>query len=515
MPRKAVIDYRQVTMEQVREFAVAHGFTAYAGTTLDQPAWVAFLQRAPADQQPAWATLSQLTIVPFYDRTGLIYETLDTLKDALTEEILITVIVILLMVMHLRSSLLISMTLPLTVLVTFIGMKVFQVDANIVALSGIAIAIGTIVDMGIIMCENILNHLEEAPPEEERVHVIFRAASEVGSAVVTAIATTIVGFLPVFAMIGAEGKLFKPLAFTKTFCLFAAVVIAITIVPALAHLLFAWGRRTGHWTPRWTPPKRVMTAITIGLAVVVMLLLATRWQPLGFAAGYWRNAIFVFVPVTVLMVSFAVLQRFYQPILRWLLAHKLIFLSLPVGVIALGALVWLGTPKLFGWLPHPLRENRVYAWVYHEFPGLGKEFMPPLDEGSFLYMPTTMAHASIGEAQEIMRQQDLGFENIPEIESAVGKLGRAESPLDPAPTSMVETVINYFPEYLVDEHGSRRRFRFDPDRTDLARDVHGRPALAPDGQPYTVRGAYTWADGQLVEDPRGRPFRAWRPPLDP
>ncbi len=135
------------------------------------------------------------------------------------------------MVLHLRSSLLISGMLPLAVLMCFIAMKVFGVDANIVALSGIAIAIGTIVDMGIIICENILRHLDQAAPDEDRLEVVFRAASEVGSAVLTAVSTTVVSFLPVFTMIGAEGKLFKPLAFTKTFALVASVLVALLVVP--------------------------------------------------------------------------------------------------------------------------------------------------------------------------------------------------------------------------------------------------------------------------------------------
>jgi len=157
-------------------------------------------------------TVSQVKVVPFYDRTGLIYETLGTLESALTEEILITIIVVIVMVLHLRSSFLISLLLPLAILMCFIGMKTFGVDANIMSLSGIAIAIGTMVDMGIILCENILKFLDEASPEENKLEVIYRAAREVASAVLTAISTTVVSFLPVFTMTGAEGKLFKPLA---------------------------------------------------------------------------------------------------------------------------------------------------------------------------------------------------------------------------------------------------------------------------------------------------------------
>ena len=163
-------------------------------------------------------TVSKVTIVPFYDRTGLIHETLATLNNALTEEILVTIIVVLVMVMNLGSSLIIAGLLPLAVLMCFIAMKIFGVDANIVALSGIAIAIGTMVDMGIIICENILKHLDEASPDESRLEVIYRASSEVGSAVLTAVSTTVVGFLPVFTMEAAEGKLFQTACLHQDIC---------------------------------------------------------------------------------------------------------------------------------------------------------------------------------------------------------------------------------------------------------------------------------------------------------
>jgi len=182
-------------------------------------------------------TVSQVTIIPFYDRTGLIYETLGTLSTALTEEILVTVIVVIVLVMHLRSSALISGLLPLAVLMCFVAMKAGKVDANVVALSGIAIAIGTMVDMGIVICENILKRLDEAGPEDNSLDVVYSATTEVGGAVLTAVATTVVSFLPVFTMTGPEGKLFKPLAFTKTFALVASIIVALTILPPAAHIL--------------------------------------------------------------------------------------------------------------------------------------------------------------------------------------------------------------------------------------------------------------------------------------
>jgi len=499
-------------------------------------------------------TVSQVRIVPFYDRTGLIYETLGTLGTALTEEILVTIIVVLLMVLHLRSSILISGLLPLAVLMCFIAMRVFRVDANIVALSGIAIAIGTMVDMGIVICENILKHLDSADPGEDRLDVIYRASSEVGGAVLTAVSTTVVGFLPVFAMQAAEGKLFRPLAFTKTFALIAAVVVAIAVIPPLAHVLFggrlrrdrlrrvlygslvAFGIAAGVWIvwwlgvlvvvlglyplvedrfPRAARPwsRRLPLAIP---ALAVALLLSEHWLPLGPSSGFLRNFAFVGLLLGGVLLFFHLFQRAYGRILRWCLDHKAVFLTVPVGIIVLGALTWLGFDAFFGWLPRPVKTLRPVSALAHTFPGLGKEFMPPLDEGSFLYMPTTMPHASIGEVLDVLQKQDMGIRGIPEIDQVVGKLGRAETPLDPAPVSMIETVINYKPEYLVDTSGRRLTFRFDGSENDLFRDEGGTPLPAPDGDPYRVRGRYVRDEGnRLIPDARGMPFRLWRPALDP
>ncbi|MDH4057646.1 MAG: efflux RND transporter permease subunit, partial [Cyclobacteriaceae bacterium] len=188
-------------------------------------------------------TVSQLTIVPFYDRTQLIHETIGTLEEALSHEVLITIIVVIMLVLNLRASLLISSLLPVAVLMTFIIMRYTGIDANIVALSGIAIAIGVMVDVGIVFVENIIRHLEF--PEnakakgKELLEVIYKACAEVSGAITTALATTVVSFLPVFFMEAAEGKLFKPLAFTKTFALIATFILGIAVLPTLAHLIFS------------------------------------------------------------------------------------------------------------------------------------------------------------------------------------------------------------------------------------------------------------------------------------
>ncbi|MCB1231209.1 MAG: efflux RND transporter permease subunit [Verrucomicrobiae bacterium] len=369
-------------------------------------------------------TVSQVTIVPFYDRTGLIHETLDTLNTALTEEILITIVVVLLLVLHLRSSLLISLMLPAAVLLAFVGMKLFGVDANVVALSGIAIAIGTIVDMGIVLCENVLKQLDKADDDEPRLPLIFAACAEVGGAVLTAVLTTVISFLPVFAMEGAEGKLFKPLAYTKTFALIASVLIALTLLPPLIHLLF---KRKFDGFARKAP--RIHFGFLLALSLVVIVFLGNGWAPLGPTYGLW-NHLFVAVLVGGLLGLVFGFMHIYERVLRFFLRAKLLLIGLVVLVVGTGITIYRG---------------------------LGKEFMPSLNEGSFLYMPTTMPHASIGEAKRILQLQDEAINAIPEVETVVGKIGRVDSSLDPAPVSMVETVITYKPEWGEDEGGNRIR----------------------------------------------------------
>lgn len=602
LPTKAVIDFRRVTREEIAEYAEANDFEPFAeGERLNHDQWVKHLRSMPQAEWPEWVTTSQVTVVPFYDRTGLIYETLGTLNKALVEEILVTVIVILVMVMHLRSSLLISLLLPLAVLMCFIAMKTFGVDANIVALSGIAIAIGTIVDMGVILCENILKHLDEAEQDEDRLEVVFRASSEVGGAVLTAVSTTIISFLPVFTMIGAEGKLFTPLAFTKTFALAASVIVALTIIPPMAHLLFTSRVRThllkqmlygglilagiglGFWVAWWA--GAVITALGIfklaehslpdrlenwrrrmqgtslwlatGAAVLLVgILLTEGWLPLGPEKGFARNFLFVASLIGGLLLFFQVFQFYlYKPLLRWFLEHKLTFLSLPAVVLLLGFGAWLGPASLLGRIPQEYETQTLAAerieelsavesfkyelagirskswdrdvadrplwtrvkWMLSQsWEGFGKEFMPPLDEGSFLYMPTTMPHASIGEAMNVLQVQDRRINAIPEVELAVGKIGRVKSPLDPAPVSMIETIVNYQPEYVVDKAGRRINYQYDPGKVDYFRDVEGMPLPAEDGRPYQVQGKFARDEaGELIEDEHGIPFRLWRPPLDP
>ena len=500
-------------------------------------------------------TVSKVHIVPFYDRTGLIHETLGTLNRALLEEILIAIIVILVMVRNLRASILIAGLLPLAVLMCFIAMKLFKVDANIVALSGIAIAIGTMVDMGIILSENILKKLDETGPGEDRLAAVYAAAREVGGAVLTAIATTVISFLPVFTLEAAEGKLFKPLAYTKTFALIASVLVALTLIPPAAHLILS-GRIRGRMLRRlchaalvvaggvlaagygwwwaggllallgawllaapWIPAvvKRASPFVVSGAAAVaVAWVLARHWLPLGPDRGSGLNLVFVVLLLGGVLLFFQVFLWLYPTMLRLCLRLKAVFLTVPLVLVVLGATVWLGFDTTFAWLPESVQTSRPARAMAGAFPGMGKEFMPDLDEGSFLYMPSTMPHASIGEALDALQKQDRSFSALPEVDEVVGKIGRVESPLDPAPIGMVETLIHYRSQYLCDARGNRLTFRFDPDHDDYFRTVEGVPVPGPDGRPYTVRGRFARdSENRLIPDPGGRPFRLWRPPLDP
>ena len=234
------------------------------------------------------------------------------------------------------------------------------------------------------------------------------------------------------------------------------------------------------------------------VVILITLLLSQYWEPLGPELGLFINFIFVAVLVGGLLGFFQLFMLIYPASLRWALAHKVIFLSFVTLILFFGFTAWMGFSSTLGWVPAaaeklgiPEEKTRSTTfWVQgtKKFPGFGKEFMPPLDEGSFLFMPTTMVHASIGEAIDVLSKQDMALNSIPEIESVVGKIGRVDSPLDPAPISMIETVINYKPEYKTDKKGRRIKFRYDESQERFALDKNA----------------------ELIPDPKGRPFRQWR-----
>lgn len=309
-----------------------------------------------------------VSLVPFYDRTEVIERTIGTVYKALTEEIIITVIVILLFLLHFKSSILVSLTLPFGVGISFIFMKFLGIDSNVMSLSGLVIAIGSMVDMGIIMTENIYSHLAEKPKADpkERIEIIIKSAKEVGPAILTAVATTIITFLPVFGLEGSEGKLFGPLAWAKTLAMFGSVLVAIILVPALS-----------------------------------VFLLKGNLKPIE------KNKIS------------SLIVNSYRPALNWFLDNRKVFFIFPTIIFLLG----------------------VYS-----FSQLGKEFMPSLNEGEILYMPVTTPDVSMTKARELLGYTDRVLKAHPLVKDAIGKLGRANTAIDPAPIAMFETVVKLIPE---------------------------------------------------------------------
>ncbi len=460
---------------------------------------------------------SQLTIVPFYDRTELIQETLNTLDEALSMEIIITILVIVLMLFNLRASILISGLLPVAVLMVFIAMRMFNVDANIVALSGIAIAIGTMVDVGVILSENIIRHIDEEKTEErgekkeERKRninqIVYKATKEVSGAIITAVMTTIISFIPVFTMIGAEGKLFRPLAFTKTMALTASLIVALFLIPPFAAWLFGWkspkkkfgfilniamiavgvlGIISGYYLgliligfaiSSLLKLKEIVNEAKANLiniiltTVAIVILLSIYWRPLGVDYSVFSNLIFVSIICFGLLSIFTLFRKYYVRILQWALANKILFLSIPALIVFFGVNIMSNT---------------------------GKEFMPALDEGSFLLMPTSLPHSGVAENKRVLQQLDMAVATIPEIKTVVGKSGRVESALDPAPLSMYENVIVYKPEYVLNDEGKRMKFKVNED--DLFETVLGN--CIPSGNKIDSK--------ELIEDEDGEYFRNWR-----
>jgi len=317
---------------------------------------------------------SGVRIVPFYDRTSLIRRSVNTLTQALVMAAVITIVVIVLFLLHFWGSMVISLVLPIGVLISFIIMQRIGVNANIMSLGGIVLAIGVMVDSGIVMTENIYRHLVEEIHEkgtkltgEERLRACIAAAKEVGRPVLFALLTTIVSFIPVFALSGKSGRLFHPLAFTKTFAMAGAALIALTLLPTLGYFLLR-----------------------------------------GKLKSIEQNPVSLF------------LRKIYQPALLWNLKHKWVSVVVALLLLVTGIVI---------------------------FPRVKSEFMPPLNEGDLLFMPVLLPGASLTQVMEVMQKQDVIIKNSfpDEVESVVGKLGRAESALDPAPVIMIETIIGLKP----------------------------------------------------------------------
>lgn len=463
-------------------------------------------------------TVSKVTVVPFYDRTGLIKETIGTLETSLSHEILICIIVIIVLVLNLRASVIIASMLPIAVLATFIIMKYTGIEANIVALSGIAIAIGVMVDVGVVFVESIIRYMEMPENKGIRsgkafVNLIYKAVSEVSGAITTAMITTIVSFLPVFAMEAQEGKMFSPLAYTKTYALASSFILGLILLPTLSYLLFSVRihskaiRRIANYllvvagialmiiygsvpalgltavglnnlfASYWKNPK-MATYINIGITLLVAIYyLSEEWLPMGPQAGLSANILFVAACIITILSLLWILVIYYERILRWCLSHRWLFMTVPAATIVFGFMIWMG---------------------------IGKEFMPSLNEGSFLLMPTSMPHTGVAQNLDYIEALDKRLAAIPEVETAIGKWGRVNSALDPAPAQMFENTINYRPEYILNEDGARERFK-----------VNRRGEyLLKDGSTYNPADGFRLIPkDSLIPDRKGDYFRQWRPEI--
>lgn len=424
---------------------------------------IARVQEKIQQLEPA---LRGVEIRPVYDRTGLIDETIETLTDALREEIVITSVVILLFLLHIRSSLIVAICLPAAVLISFIGMRAISLESNIMSLAGIAIAIGTMVDMGIIVSENIFQSLAESRNDENntknRVELVANAAGEVAPAVLTAVTTTIVSFLPVFFLTGRDYRLFAPLAFTKTFAIAAAMITAVTIVPALCRILLRNSKVNEF--------RATLAALCIGAGVGALTYFV--WGPtlverfevplwamtcivtaIGLLIG-WQSVAERIRPIEDIPTS-RLVRWLYAARLRYALHHKLLALSFPALLLLLGLGAWVGLPKVvkpLEWAADQvgtdLNQFPGYVEAKHTFEGLKSDDWIALDEGSWFYMPTFYPAVSFSQAMQILQTQDLLIGQIPEVEDVLGKIGRVESALDPAPAAMVETYVMLKPEHM-------------------------------------------------------------------
>ncbi|MFH1108064.1 MAG: efflux RND transporter permease subunit [Planctomycetota bacterium] len=371
-------------------------------------------------------------IVPFYDRTRLIDGAIHTLVSTLTQELIVASIAILLILAHFRSAIVVCSTLPMAVLVAFIFMYYLGVPSNIMSLSGIAISIGLFVDAAVVMVENTIHQLTKehgsARIRGDTTEAVVRACRLVGAPIFFAMLIMLVSFIPVFALGGTEGKMFHPLAFTKTFAMIGVAIMAVTFVPAMIPI-FVRGRlqrEEDNWFVR--------TFINIYKPVLTWLMHVP-------AAGIWFMG-FLFIVGTGFIGS--------RSLFLGMLALSLFFGS-----------VFFRRAWSKGLAFVLLFATAVWAWG---FPKLGREFMPPLDEGSVLDMPVTVPRVSITQAADDIRVRDAVMRGFPEVDQVVGKVGRADTPTDPSGIDMVETVVTLRPK----EWWPKRKLQFN-DALDEAR----------------------------------------------
>lgn len=463
---------------QFRQGVLADGYQEHVGAIIgmrvleDPKTVINAVKRRLSDLGPTLAR-EQLSVVAFYDRSQLIEETTATLAGILVHEVIVTALVVIVFLLHVRASVAAVIALPLGILFTFLTMHLVGVGANIMSLAGIAIAIGVMVDFGIVMTENITQHLVDlqekcrregrpmpgSPFNEEVTEAVINATREVARPLLTAAATTIIGFLPILALTDQAGRLFTPLAITKTLAISGAVLFGTLLVPALCRLLL----------PPWQVRKPLLLAL-VGVAAGGAFGWFWRdgWS-LSMDYGRWAVSVpgWLFAPFFAALVGLAVwrigrervvnyeenpVSRAIHVAYNWayvrILRRKVAFTFTVLTMMMAGYLLGLGWVTLSwplrkvvavagGDLAHTTFDQAMTGW----FPGVGSSFLPPLDEGSLLFMPSLPATAGLGETQRVMLMQNRLIESVPEVASVMGKMGRAETALDPAPLGMIETVV--------------------------------------------------------------------------
>ena len=359
-----------------------------------------------------------------YDRSGLIHRAIATLKTKLMEEMLVVALICIIFLMHFRSAFVAIFTLPVGILISFLIIYPLGINANIMSLGGIAIAIGVMVDASVVMVENAHKHLERDTGSKSHTQIIMEASKEVGPALFYSLLIITVSFLPVFTLTEQSGRMFKPLAYTKTFAMAASSVLAVTVIPVL--MTFFVVERPVPAT--LAPVKKRLLYYVLPLVPMVGVLVA---GVAGVSLPDWSLAVALFLGIFILMCLVPQrifpeaqnpISRFfvklYLPIIHWVLNWKKITTLMAVIIVVL---------------------------TWYPFSRLGSEFMPPLDEGDLLYMPTTLPGISITKAKELLQQTDKIIQRFPEVHHTLGKIGRAETPTDPAPLSMIETTITLRP----------------------------------------------------------------------
>jgi copper/silver efflux system protein len=378
-----------------------------------------------------------VVILEGYDRSGLIERAVHTLTQKLTEELIVVAIVCVVFLLHLRSAFVAIFTLPVGILISVLAMYALKINANIMSLGGIAIAIGVMVDASVVLVENAHKHLERDSGKKSHTDIILAAAKEVGPALFFSLLIITVSFLPVFSLQEQSGRMFKPLAYSKTFAMAASALLAITVVPVL--MTFFIREQTLDPNTGRANRMRIWLVSILGppLAVIVAGLSGIKLPDWALVA-----ALIVSVFAVVCLVPQKIMPEIRNPISRFFIWIYRPFIN--------RVLRWRKTTILLAFM--------IMAVSFYPASKLGSEFMPPLNEGDLLYMPTTLPGISITKAKELLQQTDRIIQRFPEVLNTLGKIGRAETATDPAPLSMIETTITLRPVVVYEKISVKRLF---------------------------------------------------------